>query len=182
VLLVQSTDDRQPASLPDTGCLSSYLAKLGDFGLAKLVAAQDNETRTGALLGTPAYMPPEQATGALDTVGPAADIYGLGTILYELLTGRAPFVGASDAETLHQVIASEPLAIAKLRPGVPMDLAVICLKCLEKKPQARYRSAAALADGDPRACDCAYPRDGPTSGGQCAEVESRWSILGRNRH
>jgi hypothetical protein len=121
------------------------IPKLTDFGLAKLLDGGSNPTRSGETLGTPGYMAPEQVTGGKD-IGPAADVYGLGAILYESLTGRAPFSGATIAETLLRVGHSDPQPLSQLRSGIPRDLQTICLKCLEKSPARRYGSAAALAD------------------------------------
>ncbi|MBY0229679.1 MAG: serine/threonine protein kinase, partial [Gemmataceae bacterium] len=125
--------------------LSQATAKVSDFGLAKH-GGDDAGTRTGAILGTPAYMPPEQAMGEGKNVGPAADIYSLGAILYEALAGRPPFVAAAGVDTLLQVATMEPPAPRALRPDVPRDLETICLKCLHKDPARRYRSAEELAD------------------------------------
>jgi len=125
--------------------LSVYIAKLTDFGLAKLLDLGDEETRTGTPLGTPAYMSPEQGTGRMKEIGPASDIYSAGVILYELLTHRPPFVGQSQAETLQQIVSNDPVAPGRLRAGLPRDLEAICLRCLEKRPSSRYASAAELA-------------------------------------
>jgi WD40 repeat protein/tRNA A-37 threonylcarbamoyl transferase component Bud32 len=120
--------------------------KVSDFGLAKWLDDDKQLTPTDARLGTISYMAPEQAEGAGSEVGPAADIYGLGAILFQVLTGRAPFLGESPLDTLLQVVRDEPPPPRRLQPNVPADLEAICLKCLEKKPVARYGSAAALAD------------------------------------
>jgi tetratricopeptide (TPR) repeat protein len=119
--------------------------KITDFGLAKLTGEGDSKTRTGAVLGTPSYMAPEQAEGKKD-VGPAADVYALGAILYECLTCRPPFKAAIPLDTLIQVVSDEPVPVRRLQPAVPRDLETICLKCLEKTPHRRYVSAGALAD------------------------------------
>ena len=116
-----------------------------DFGLARPMDDESSLTLTGQVLGTPGYMAPEQAKGG-GAVGPAADVYGLGALLFHLLTGRAPFVGAGAAETLTQVLQQEPLSPRLLNPAVPVDLAAVCLKCLRKAPRERYGSAGELAE------------------------------------
>jgi serine/threonine protein kinase len=119
--------------------------KIADFGLAKRAEANYAHTLTGAIIGSPTYMAPEQAMGASHDVGPGTDIYALGVILYEMLTGRPPFKADSVIETIQQVREQEPLPPRLLQPKIPKDLETICLKCLEKKPEQRYSSAAALA-------------------------------------
>jgi formylglycine-generating enzyme required for sulfatase activity len=119
--------------------------KIGDFGLAKATDC-DFQTMTQGLVGTPSYMAPEQAAGDNRRLGPPCDIYALGALLYELLTGRPPFKGETTLETLHQVQEEEPLAPRKIRPKIPRDLETICLKCLEKEPERRYATALALAE------------------------------------
>jgi tetratricopeptide (TPR) repeat protein len=118
--------------------------KVVDFGLAKRGAS--GQTATGQVLGTPSYMAPEQAGGQSKEVGPAADVYALGAILYELLTGRPPFQGATTWDTLQLVVGADPVPVRRLQPQVPRDLETVCLKCLEKEPARRYASAALLAD------------------------------------
>ncbi len=120
--------------------------KITDFGLAKQLDIDTGQTRTGVVMGTPNYMAPEQALGDTKKVGPAADIYSLGVILYELLTGSTPFKGATPVDTLIQVVADEPVPPSRLQPKIPADLETICLKCLRKEGEKRYPTAAALAD------------------------------------
>jgi serine/threonine-protein kinase len=124
------------------------VAKISDFGLAKQfdLDGQSAQTHSGAILGSPSYMAPEQTLAKPGTTGPAADIYALGAILYEMLTGRPPFLAASTHETLEQVRALDPVAPRQLQPGLPRDVETICLKCLSKDPTRRYPTAAALAD------------------------------------
>ncbi len=127
--------------------LSVAIPRITDFGLAKLLdgAHEADATGSGTILGTPAYMAPEQAAGLSSDAGPAADVYALGVLLYEVLTGRPPFKADTVSETLVLVRNEEPLPPAKLRPRVPRDLETICLKCLYKDPRKRYASAQALA-------------------------------------
>jgi serine/threonine protein kinase/WD40 repeat protein len=129
----------------DRAELRDLVPRLTDFGLAKLCEASLEETRASLLIGTPLYMAPEQIGPANGTVGPATDIYALGVILYELLCGQSPFSGASYFEVLDGIRQTDPPSPKKLRPDVPRDLAVICLKCLSKNPSERYASAAELA-------------------------------------
>jgi WD40 repeat protein len=126
--------------------LGLFDPKITDFGLAKLVVGGASQTASGAILGTPAYMAPEQAGGASEPVGPAADIHSLGAILYELLTGRPPFQATNVLETLEQVRLHEPVAPRHLVSAIPRDLETVCLKCLHKRPGQRYESALALAE------------------------------------
>ncbi len=120
--------------------------KVTDFGLARRLEGGGELTLSGAMLGTPSYMSPEQARGDKKAIGPATDVYALGAILYEMLTGRPPFHAESATATLQQVVADEPVSPTRLNSQVPRDLTTICLKCLHKEPPKRYASAAALAD------------------------------------
>jgi tetratricopeptide (TPR) repeat protein len=125
---------------------SDGIPKITDFGLAKVLTASQGLTRTEALIGTPSYMAPEQAAGNARHVGPPADIYSLGVILYELLTGRVPFQSDTLLNTLDQVRTQEPVPPRRWRGSISHDLQTICLKCLEKAPDRRYPSAEALAN------------------------------------
>jgi len=120
--------------------------RITDFGLAKIMTDDSRLTQSGVVMGSPSYMPPEQAAGRHGDIGPASDVYSLGAMLYELLTGQPPFRGATAMATLHDVLESEPVAPRKLKADIPPDLETICLKCLEKSPSARYPTARALAD------------------------------------
>ncbi len=120
--------------------------KVSDFGLAKKLDDENGQTRSGSILGTPSYMAPEQAEGKTRAVRPTADIYALGAILYEALTGRPPFHGATFWETIEQVRSQEPVPPSRLQPKTPRDLETICLKCLQKDPGKRYATAEALAE------------------------------------
>lgn len=120
--------------------------KIADFGLAKQVEGQSSHTVSGSIIGTPSYMAPEQADGRIYDIGPRADVYAIGAILYEALTGRPPFRGASMLETLDQVRTQEPVPPTSLQPRTPRDLETICLKCLQKEPARRYESALTLAE------------------------------------
>ncbi len=120
--------------------------KVSDFGLAKSLASNVRLTHTGQLLGTPCYMAPEQAEAGAVHVGPEADVYSLGAIAYELLTGHPPFRAATTLQTLDLVRSREPVPPRDLQPATPRDLQTICLKCLEKEPGKRYSTAAELAD------------------------------------
>ena len=135
--------DLKPSNVLLTG---AGVPKITDFGLAKLLDAREGHTPSDAFLGTPSYMAPEQASSSTDAIGPGADVYSLGTILYELLTGWPPFVGSSPMETVLHVLHNEPVPPSRLQPKTPRDLDTICLKCLQKEPQRRYASANDLAD------------------------------------
>jgi serine/threonine-protein kinase len=121
--------------------------KITDFGLAKKVEELGRgQTRTGTVMGTPSYMAPEQAGGKTQEIGPATDVWALGAILYELLTGRPPFRGATDLDTVLAVLSDDPVPVRQLNRKASRNLETICLKCLRKDPRKRYDSAAELAD------------------------------------
>jgi eukaryotic-like serine/threonine-protein kinase len=120
--------------------------RVTDFGLAKMVQGDSGLTGSGQIMGTPSYMPPEQAGGKRGEVGPAADGYALGATLYALVTGRPPFQAATPMDTIIQLISDEPVPPRRLNASIPSDLETICLKCLEKEPGTRYASAAALGE------------------------------------
>ena len=143
VLLYREADESATEADPPLG----FLPRLGDFGLARLADGQPGElTWSGQPIGSPPYMSPEQARGRTRDIGPATDVYALGALLYEILTGRPPFRGETHAETLRLVIEADPVAPRMLRSGLPRDLDTIVLKCLKKDPTRRYESAAALRD------------------------------------
>jgi YD repeat-containing protein len=120
--------------------------RVTDFGLAKKVQGDSGLTGSGQIMGTPSYMPPEQAGGDRGAVGPAADVYALGATLYALITGRPPFQAATAMDTVLMVISEEPVPPRRLNASIPRDLETVCLKCLEKDPKRRYATALALAD------------------------------------
>ena len=122
------------------------IPKITDFGLAKRLEVDEGHTRTGQVMGTPSYMAPEQAQGNVHEIGPPADIYALGAILYEMLTGRPPFKGSSVMATLHQVVYDDVIPPSRIEPRTARDLETICLKCLQKEPLKRYGTALELAD------------------------------------
>jgi WD40 repeat protein/serine/threonine protein kinase len=125
---------------------AAAVPKITDFGLAKRLEPGDARTQSGLVLGTPSYIAPEQASGKPEKVTHSVDIYGLGALLYETLTGRPPFKGATPLSTLEQVASQDPVAPSRFQRQIPRDLETICLKCLEKRPGNRYASAEALAD------------------------------------
>ncbi len=126
--------------------VANSLVKITDFGLAKRMGTDPGQTQDGQIVGTPAYMAPEQAGGDPNQIGIAVDIYALGVILYQLLTGRVPLKGKDGLDTLLLVQDQEPTPPRRLRPSIPRDLEIICLKCLNKQPQQRYATAQDLAD------------------------------------
>jgi WD40 repeat protein/tRNA A-37 threonylcarbamoyl transferase component Bud32 len=150
--------------------------RVTDFGLAKRMEADSGLTHSREILGTPSYMPPEQAAGHWADVGPPSDVYSLGAILYELLTGRPPFCGETATDTLSQVLHDEPIAPRRLNPKVPRDLETVALKCLEKERAKRYPTAAALADDLGR-----YLEDRPILARPISRTQRLWRWCKRNR-
>jgi len=161
--------------------LASLVPKITDFGLAKCAGSDEEApdlrglTVTGDLVGTPNYMAPEQAMVPRQPVGPAADVYALGAILYELLTGRPPFTGETPLATVLQVLNNEPVSVTSLQPSVPRDLETICLKCLRKEPRQRYGSALELAEDLQR-----FLRDEPIRARPVRAVEKLWRWVRRH--
>jgi tetratricopeptide (TPR) repeat protein len=149
--------------------------KVSDFGLARRLEGGAGLTQSRIALGTPSYMAPEQARGQTKAIGPAVDVYALGAILYELLTGRPPFQGETPAETMLQVISHEPVPPSHLNAKVPRDLETVCLKCLHKEPAKRYASAAALADDLRR-----FEQGRPIQARPVSWAERSWRWIRRN--
>jgi eukaryotic-like serine/threonine-protein kinase len=164
--------DLKPANILFT---PEGVPKITDFGLAKRLDREVGQTRTGSILGTPSYMAPEQARGQAKHIGAAADIYALGAILYECLTGRPPFRSESPVETLRQVVDAEPVAPRLLNPKVDRDLETIALKCLQKEPAQRFATAKELADDLGR-----YIRGEPIRARQVGAAERVWRWSTRN--
>jgi serine/threonine protein kinase len=170
------TENAQNASARTAECgVLNAIPKITDFGVAKCVAADGaasglrSATSTGELLGTPHYMAPEQAATPRQPVGPATDVYALGAILYELLTGRPPFTGETTLDIVLQVLHNEPASVTSLQPNVPRDLETICLKCLQKDPHKRYGSALELAEDIQN-----FLRDQPIRARPIRPVERLW--------
>jgi WD40 repeat protein/tRNA A-37 threonylcarbamoyl transferase component Bud32 len=149
--------------------------RVTDFGLAKRIEGTAQLTSTGSLMGTPSYMPPEQAGAHDGKVGPASDVYSLGAVLYELVTGRPPFLGESLVVTLNQVLNTEPVPPRLLNPEIPRDLETVCLKCLQKEPGKRYQTAAELA-GDLRR----FLKNEPILARPVGAIERTWRWCLRN--
>jgi eukaryotic-like serine/threonine-protein kinase len=155
---------------------SEGVLKVSDFGLAKLLDSDSGRTLSGQPIGTPSYMAPEQAEGHSSQVGPAADVYALGAILYQALTGRPPFLGESAMETLKLVTSTEVVPPRRLRPDVPHDLETICLKCLEKSPSRRYATALDLGNDLGR-----FQHDEPILARRIGALYRSWKWARRHR-
>jgi WD40 repeat protein len=155
---------------------SPLIPRLSDFGLARYGQEGSGMTVSGEALGTPNYMPPEQAAGHLDEIGVRSDVYGLGAVLYCLLTGRPPFQSASPQVTLRQVREDDPVPPSHLNPAVPRDLETVCLKCLNKEPGRRYATARELADE----LGC-FLRGQPVRARPVGTLERGWRWCRRNR-
>ena len=147
------------------------IPKITDFGLAKRLEADEGQTHTGQVMGTPSYMAPEQARGDTKSAGPPADIYALGAMLYEMLTGRPPFKGVSALDTMKQVIERDPVSPSRIQYRVPRDLETVCLKCLQKEPRKRYTTAKEMAEDLSR-----YLRGEPIKGRRTPPIEraAKW--------
>jgi WD40 repeat protein/serine/threonine protein kinase len=164
--------DLKPANV----AFDHYLEpRVMDFGLARLMERESEMTVSGVAFGTPSYMPPEQAAGKVREIRRASDVYGLGAILYEALTGRPPFQADGPVETMRQVVENEPVAPSRLNARVPRDLDTICLKCLEKEPQRRYPTALELAEELDR-----FLRDEPILARPVGLLEKGWRWCRRN--
>lgn len=148
-ILLAKVEDARPTAvyLSTSGCEPGwYEPRVTDFGLAKRTEGESDLTGTGQVLGTPSYMPPEQATGQKNAVGPHSDVYALGAVLYCMLIGRPPFLAATAIDTLMQVLDQQPISPRGLNPQVARELDAICMQCLEKTSSRRYLSANALAE------------------------------------
>jgi WD40 repeat protein/tRNA A-37 threonylcarbamoyl transferase component Bud32 len=165
--------DLKPANV---ALASNFEPRVMDFGLARLMEEDSLMTMSGVAFGTPSYMPPEQAAGKVRDISPASDVYSLGAILYQALTGRPPFRADSSVETMRQVVENEPVAPRLLNGAVPRDLETICLKCLEKEPHRRYATAEAVAEELEH-----FLNDEPIHVRPASPVEKGWRWCRRNR-
>ena len=175
-ILLAFSDASQKRCSPEgfrEASLNDSVPKLADFGLVR--TRESGLSVSGEALGTPSYMPPEQARGELQRIGPPSDVYGLGAVLYALLTGRPPFQSADLFQTMRQVCEEEPLPPRQLNPAVPRDLGTVCLKCLEKEPARRYASAAELAEELGR-----FARGEPVQARPVGRLERGWRWCRRN--
>ena len=174
-LATETTETTEKNPFPLSVSSVASVAKITDFGIAKLLEADAGQTGSGEILGTPSYMAPEQAEAKPGTVGPAVDVYALGAILYELLTGRPPFQGETTLETLDQLRHQEPVAPRQLQPKLPRDVETICLKALARAPGRRYATAEALADDLRRFLD-----GRPIQARPVGRIEKTWRWCRRN--
>jgi len=165
--------DLKPANV---ALASNFEPRVMDFGLARLMEEDSQVTMSGVAFGTPSYMPPEQAAGKVRDIGPTSDVYSLGAILYQALTGRPPFRADSPVETMRQVAENDPVAPRLLNGAVPRDLETICLKCLEKEPQRRYETAQDVAAELER-----FLSDEPIHVRPASSIEKGWRWCRRNR-
>jgi eukaryotic-like serine/threonine-protein kinase len=159
----------------DPRAVNLSMPKITDFGLAKQLQQDGGQTESGMVMGTPNYMAPEQAEGRSHAVGPPADVYALGAILYELFTGHPPYNSASPAETILQIFRAEPIPPSRLQAQVPRDLETICMKCLQKDPRRRYVNAQQLADDLER-----YLASEPISARPASVLERSWKWMRRH--
>jgi tetratricopeptide (TPR) repeat protein len=172
VLLID--DGRAPNDQPESALLR-YTPKISDFGLAKRLDQDSGLTQSGALAGTPGFMAPEQAQGKSDAIGARTDVYALGAILYNLITGRPPFLADTSIQIIQQVLEQDPVSPRSLNPNVSRDLETICLKCLEKEPSRRYASAQAFAEDLER-----YLRGEPIQARKVGALGKTWRWSKRN--
>ncbi|MBY0523850.1 MAG: protein kinase [Gemmataceae bacterium] len=160
---------------PGSWLLTPDACKITDFGLAKQLETESLQSRTGEMAGTPSYMAPEQARGQMGAIGPATDVYALGAILYEVLTGRPPFKAETLWDTLEQVVTQEPAPPRQLQPRVPRDLETVCLKCLHKDPRRRYATGWELAEDLRR-----FQAGEPVHARQASVAEQTWKWARRH--